>query len=414
MPGAMTQGAPEAHIIHVDAERGFSGGEVQVFHLIEGLLAAGHPQTLVAPPGSRALEVAKERFAPELASGQLTLAAIAQRNNADVFAVHRLRKLFKAQDPRTTIVHLHTGRATTLGARAARKLGVPVVVTRRMDRAVKAHTVKLLTERASAVVAISGPVRDQLAAAGVPAAKLRVIHSSVDAGALRADPALRTELRAELGLAEDAFVMLALARLDKRKGLDVLLRSMLRLRQESGLDALRARNSRAAAAARKGAAVPMSAGMPSSSPMPTLLIAGDGPERKTLEEAARSSGLEAHVRFLGRRDDKLALLSACDALVLPSRQEGLGVAALEAMAAGRAVVATTVGGLGEAVVDGETGLLVPPDDERALSAALRKLLKDPELCRRLGRGGPLRIAQRYATDGMVAAYRALYAELLGA
>jgi len=147
--------------------------------------------------------------------------------------------------------------------------------------------------------------------------------------------------------------------------------------------------------------------------MPTLLVAGDGPARAALEEQSRHSSLTEAVRFLGRREDKHALLSAADVVVLPSRQEGLGVAALEAMAAGRAVVASAVGGLGEAVVDGQTGLLVAPDVERELSAALRKLLKDRDLCRRLGRGGPLRVQAAYGVEGMVAAYQDLYARLLG-
>ncbi len=84
------------------------------------------------------------------------------------------------------------------------------------------------------------------------------------------------------------------------------------------------------------------------------------------------------------------------------------------MAAGRAVIATRVGGLGEAVVDGETGLLADPDDERTLSQAVLRLARDPDLVKRLGRGGPLRIAEAYDVKKMVAAYQALYADLLGA
>jgi len=399
-------------VLHVDAERGFSGGEVQVLHLIRGLLAAGIEQLLVAPPGAALLARAEEAFEAELAGGQLQLVEIAMRNNADLLAVHALRKLFRRHRA-NGIVHLHTGRATWLGAWAARGLGLPVVATRRMDRRVKTGwgTRSQYAKRIDRIVAISGPVQAQLLDAGVPADKVEVIHSAVDPGSLRADPELGAAVRAELGLGEEAFVLLVLAHLTHRKGVDVLLRSMLRLRQESGLDSLRARNSRAAAASRKGVAVPMSAEMPASTAMPTLLIAGDGPVRASLEEQAKLSSLGDAVRFLGHREDKHALLSAADAVVLPSRQEGLGVAALEAMAAGRAVVASAVGGLGEAVVDGQTGLLVAPDVERELSVALRKLLKDRDLCRRLGRAGPLRVQADYSVDGMVAAYQALYARL---
>lgn len=395
-------------VLHVNGERGFSGGEVQLFHLMEGLAAAGVEQVLIAPPGSQAL-VETERRLPGVER-----CAVRQSNNADVGALLRLRARFKRERGADAVVHLHTGRATWLGAWAARGLGLPVVSTRRMDRRVKPGwgTRKLYGELVDRVVAISGPIAEQLRAAGVAEDKLRVIYSSVDPEGLRADPELRAAVRAELGLEDDAFLLLVLAHLTRRKGLDVLMRSMLRLRQETGLDSLRARNSRAAAASRKGVAIPMSAEMPASSQMPTLVIAGEGPERAALEEMATKAALGSAVRFLGRREDKHALLSACDVLVLPSRQEGLGVAALEAMAAGRAVVATRVGGLGEAVVDGETGLLIEPDSERELSAALRKLLRDRDLAKRLGRGGPLRIEAAYTTGRMVAAYRELYAELL--
>lgn len=404
-------------IVHVNAERGFSGGEVQLFHLVNGLLAAGVAQTLIARPGSRAIAAANERFPDALKAGQLQVVAIEQRNNADLLAIGQLRATFKrlhAQGP--LVIHLHTGRATWLGAWAARGLRVPVVSTRRMDRTVKPGwgTRTLYTKLVDRVVAISGPIAEQLKIAGVPAERIRVIHSSVDASALRADPEMRARVRAEFGLGEDAFVLLVLARLDRRKGIDVLLKSMIRVRNEAGLDSLRKRNSRAAAASRKGVAIPMSAAMPASSPLPTLLIAGEGPERAALEKAASVDQLKESIHFLGARPDKLALLSACDALVLPSRQEGLGVAALEAMAAGRAVIATRVGGLGEAVVDGETGLLADPDDERTLSQAVLRLARDPDLVKRLGRGGPLRIAEAYDVKKMVAAYQALYADLLGA
>ena len=115
-------------IVHVNAERGFSGGEVQLFHLVNGLLAAGVAQTLIARPGSRAIAAANERFPDALKAGQLQVVAIEQRNNADLLAIGQLRATFKrlhAQGP--LVIHLHTGRATWLGAWAARGLRVTVV-----------------------------------------------------------------------------------------------------------------------------------------------------------------------------------------------------------------------------------------------------------------------------------------------
>jgi glycosyltransferase involved in cell wall biosynthesis len=143
-----------------------------------------------------------------------------------------------------------------------------------------------------------------------------------------------------------------------------------------------------------------------------LWVAGDGPERAALTQLAGELGLDDRVRFLGRREDAADLLAACDVFVLPSRLEGLGVAALEAMAARRPVVASAVGGLAEAIVDGETGLLVPPDDVDALATALVRLVDDAVLRDRLGSAGPQRIADAYSAQQMVDAYAALYRDVV--
>ena len=171
-------------------------------------------------------------------------------------------------------------------------------------------------------------------------------------------------------------MLLVMAALVRRKGIDVLLDALARL----------------------------------SCP-PALLVAGEGEERPALEARASALGL-AGVRFLGQRADKGDLLAACDVLVLPSRQEGLGVAALEAMAAGRAVVASDVGGLGQAVVEGVTGLLVPPGDAAALAEAVARLARDPALRASLGAAGPARVEQGFRAECMVASYEALYREVL--
>jgi glycosyltransferase involved in cell wall biosynthesis len=138
----------------------------------------------------------------------------------------------------------------------------------------------------------------------------------------------------------------------------------------------------------------------------TLLVVGDGPDRQALEAAAPAE----RVRFLGTRLDARELLGAADVVVIPSRSEGLPLAALEAMAAGRPIVATAVRGLRDLLEDGRTALLVPPGDAQALAAAVRRLLDDPELARSLG-DAALQEAGRYTEDAMVDAYLRLYAEV---
>jgi glycosyltransferase involved in cell wall biosynthesis len=362
----------ERHIIHVDSERDFSGGEVQVFLLAEGLRARGWRNVLVCPAGSTAAVAATAR-------GIETRHA-SMGNDLDLVSLLALRDAIRATE--ADLVHLHTGRATWLGGLAAWLAGVPAITTRRMDRPV-AHgwRTRLRYERlVERVVAISPAVKRCLTDGGVPELRVSVIPSAVDPSRLRP---LRTrdEVRQGLEASAESAVLLVLAALVRRKGVDVLVRALEMLAK----DGLR----------------------------PLLWIAGEGPERSSLEALAREAGLAERARFLGRRSDVPDLLGACDVVVVPSRREGLGVAALEAMATGRPVIASAVGGLAEAVVDLRTGLLVPPEDPAALARALAELLRDPALREALGREGSRRVAESYSAEQMVESYVRLYESVLG-
>ncbi len=355
-------------IAHIDAETGFSGGEVQVFLLMEGLRARGHRNVLLSPPGSRS--------AGEAARRGLEARAVPMRGALDLPAVLRLKRALLGA--RVDLVHLHTGRATWLGGLAARWAGLAAITTRRQDRALARSprtrfVYRSLVRRA---VAISPAVARRLLAGGVDPGRLVTIPSSVDPAQLR-PRRTRAEVRAELGLGADDFVVLTLAALVARKGVDLLLEACARTGQPC-----------------------------------TLLVAGEGPERARLEAQAQALGASERTRFLGAREDKAELLEACDVFALASRAEGLGVAALEAMARARPVLATRVGGLAEAVVDGRTGLLVAPGDVAALARALRSLQDDPALRARLGAAGPRRLQEGFAAEQMVAAYERLYREVL--
>ncbi|HEX6662108.1 MAG TPA: glycosyltransferase family 4 protein, partial [Gaiellaceae bacterium] len=144
-------------------------------------------------------------------------------------------------------------------------------------------------------------------------------------------------------LSEDAQILLAVCRLEPQKGIDVALQ-----------------------------ALPDVVGR---HPRAELVVLGEGPQRADLEELARSLGVPAH--FPGRVPDVSAWLRRADVLVHPVRWEGFGLALLEAMLASLPVVASRVSAIPEIVVDGETGLLVPPDDPAALADAITRILADP-------------------------------------
>ena len=144
----------------------------------------------------------------------------------------------------------------------------------------------------------------------------------------------------------------------------------------------------------------------------TLVLVGDGSDRPILDELARSIGVAERVVWIGWSDDPRSYLETFDVFAFPSRFEGFPLAVLEALLARRAVVATDVGSVAEAVRDGETGLLVPPEDPFALARAIEKLLADEPLRRRLGERGRRLVLERFTETHMAQAFESLYAELL--
>jgi glycosyltransferase involved in cell wall biosynthesis len=142
------------------------------------------------------------------------------------------------------------------------------------------------------------------------------------------------------------------------------------------------------------------------------LLVGDGPLRPEMEAKAGELDLSETVIFTGIRRDVPEILALLDVFVLPSLWEGLPVALLEAMAAGLPVVATRVGGVPEVVIDGVTGLLVPPRDPEALSETILRLLQDSDLRHRMGQAGQERVREHFSVDQMIRKTEALYERLL--
>jgi glycosyltransferase involved in cell wall biosynthesis len=142
------------------------------------------------------------------------------------------------------------------------------------------------------------------------------------------------------------------------------------------------------------------------------VFVGDGPDRPAVEEEVRRLGLESVVELLGERDDVPELLATADVFVLSSHSEGLPLSILEAMATGLPVVASNVGGVSEVVVEGDTGLLVPPGDAQSLAAAIERLLEDPVLRRRLGEAGRIRAAEHFDLAAVHEAHLDLYRRML--
>jgi glycosyltransferase involved in cell wall biosynthesis len=148
-------------------------------------------------------------------------------------------------------------------------------------------------------------------------------------------------------------------------------------------------------------------------PEARFLILGEGELRAALEQQIRHLHLAQHVVLAGFRTDVLGVLKGLDLFAMSSVTEGLGTSLLDAMAAGRPIVATTAGGIPEVVADGETGVLVPPRDSRALAAATLDLLRHEERRRRMAAAGLERVRAHFSVDRMVEETLAVYARLAG-
>jgi len=298
------------------------------------------------------------------------------------FAFARLIRIIRAFRP--TIVHTHLQSANLYGRLAAHLARVPVVVATEHNVYVGKARRYILVERflarmTDAMIAVSGPVRQFLSTQlAVPLSTIRIIHNGVALSA--PTPTGLAELRERLGTDGAAAIRLGtVASLTAKKGHEVLLRAVARLRSDGIVC--------------------------------SLVVAGEGPDRRHLELLSEQLGVSTHVHFLGHVPHPADVLDAIDVFVLPSLVEGLPLALLEAMYAGRACVATAVGGVPEVIRSGDNGLLVPPGDEVALAEAISTLVRSVDLRRRLGVAARQAIEDGFTEATYLEALTALYLEL---
>jgi glycosyltransferase involved in cell wall biosynthesis len=349
-------------VLHVDPERGWGGGEVQVLALARALRDREHEVRLAAHPAGALWAAAR--------AADLVTVPLPIRNHFDLRAGGRLRALAQGAD----VVHFHTARAHALAPCLA-GTGVRRVVNRRMDYVPRGgpYARLLYNHAVDAVIAISHGVRAALLEAGVRPERIRVVPSAVDLARVTAPPEARTEQRRAWAVREDALLVVAIGALERRKGHDLLIEALARLGDRP--------------------------------PVRGVLV-GEGSQRAALAALAARRGVS--IGMPGFAAAVGPALAAADVVVLASRAEGLGVAALEAMAAGRPVVATRVGGLAEVVENGRTGLLVPPEDPRALAEALASLRDDAARRQRLGAAAREHVITQHGVaamaDGTLACY----------
>ena len=356
-------------VLHTESSLGWGGQEQRTLRECLGIRELGIRPVVLCPP--------EAELGRRAASAGIEVFSCRMRSNFDLAAVRTVLRILREQA--VDIVNTHSGRDSFLAGTAGRLSSLqPVVVRTR-------HLAMAITSRISyswlphRVVTVSRYVREYLVREGVPGERIVVVPTGIDVGKFAEDRA-PGNLREELGLAPDALLVGSVSVLRRKKGHRFLLQAAPSILAEF--------------------------------PRTVFVIAGAGPQENNLRKTIRDLGLSGSVRMLGHREDVSNVLRSLDLFVLPTEEEALGTAFVEAMAAGVAVIGCRVGGVPEVVQEGETGLLVPPGDPAALGDAVRFLLADGERRRGMGAAGRRAVITRYSVEGMCKAMFDLYRSLL--
>jgi glycosyltransferase involved in cell wall biosynthesis len=389
-------GSDPVKILRVIARLNMGGPALHVAYLTEGLRRRGYDTVLVAGTLARG----EDSMAFVAAARDVDIVQIDQLGREisplrDLVATIRLARLIRRERPQ--ILHTHTAKAGTVGRVAALLAGShrpPIIVHTFHGHVLRGYFGPLrsrffrqlerwLASKTTALIAVSPQVRDDLVALGVaPKERFVVIRLGIELDERVAAESTngRADNRRYLGIPGDRFAVGWIGRMTAVKRTDDILVAFKRLR-DSGIDAV-------------------------------LCLVGDGPDRPELERRAHELGVIRDTVFLGYQEDVAPFYSAFDALILPSSNEGTPVSAIEALAAGRPVVATRVGGVPDVVRDGEDGFLVEAGDTDELADRLEQLARDPALRKRMGKQGRERVLPRYAVDRLVQDVDELYRSLL--
>ena len=347
--------------LHIDTARTWRGGQSQVRYTVLGLRAIGHRAALVANPEGALFQRMSEG---------LDLVPLSTRGEIDVAAAWRLSRVLKQLRP--DVVHAHDPAGVAMAATAL-SIAAPrprpiLVASRRIEFPIARNSFSTWKySQVDCFLAISRAVCDRLVADRIPASKIEIVHEGVDVERIVALP--HGNLHAALFLPTHSPIVGTIGALVAQKDHHTLVEA-------------------AAIVVKHVSDV-------------RFVILGEGELRPQLEKQIKHLHLERHVFLAGFRADVLELLKDVDVFALSSTHEGMCTSLLDAMAAEKPAVATSVGGVPEVVDEPATGFLVPPRDAAALAARIIQLLKDHALRRRMGRAGLERVRQIFTVERMV-------------
>ena len=356
-------------VLHVEAGRYLYGGAQQVVWLNEGLARRGVENVLVCPTGSD-IATAVARSA--------RVHAIKMSGDLDLGLVPRLMRILKAEKP--DLVHIHSRRGADIyGGLAARVLGTPAILSRRVDNKESWLLSPFKYALYGRVVVISKAIGSVLVSCGVDASKITTVRSAVNANAYSAEVD-KDWFESEFSLPGNAKTLGVIAQLIPRKGHKYLLNILPQLLEVH--------------------------------PQLQVLIFGQGPLTRELMGRVAQREFEGRVKMVGFRNDLHRVFPNLYAVVHPAEREGLGVALLQASASGVPVVAARAGGIPEIILDDVNGITFDIADEVGLLSALDALLADNALRDRLGAGGSDLARSEFSIDAMVEGNLKVYQSVL--
>jgi glycosyltransferase involved in cell wall biosynthesis len=356
-------------ILHTESSKGWGGQENRILQESLGLARLGAKVLVLCQPGSRLALRARE-------SG-LEVRTVKMRRGLDLIAIWQIMRVIRNEQ--IAVVNTHSGRDSMLAGIAARLGRARPVVVRTRHLALPITSKFTYSVLPHQVVTVSEYVRRYLIGRGIPQARVAAVPTGVDLSRFDPDAEVGT-LRVELGLEAKTPLVGTAAILRLKKGHQVLLEAIPKVLK----------------------AVPDA----------VFVFAGDGPQQQNILKSIREKKLGAHVLLLGLRRDIPNVLKSIDLFVLPTIEEALGTAFVEAMAMQKPVIGTRVGGVPEVIDDGGNGLLVDPHDPAGLADAIVRLLRDPDLAAAMGERGRQIATTEFSVERMCRRMQALYEALL--
>ena len=308
----------------------------------------------------------------------IQVSSMNKKNSLDLTIIWKLFRLIKSE--KVDVLNTHNIGPLIYGSLAGKLVGVPAIVSTRHGSGDMRRLNRIFWALNDRIIPVSNDTKKTLLANNdIRGTNIRVIYNGVDVGNLSLKESKEC-FKKKLNIDQKFRIIGTVGRLAHVKDYKTLLEAF-RLAINDKKDV-------------------------------KLVFVGDGEEKESLEGYSRTLGISDNTIFMGFRQDVADIVSSFDIFLLSSLTEGISVALLEAMSLSVPAIVTDVGGNPEVVVDSETGILVPPKDPQKMAEAIRRILKNPDMAKKMGQAGRKRVEEKFSLDRMAREYEAIYEECL--